>query len=100
LGSRSRNRPRPPRPFSDQHSTMTNIDYRPDQQGGMGNGMFQDAVYRTETPQQCAPVGGGGFLGGILGALMGGMGAESEGGRCAEPALPSLGVEQPKVVMA
>jgi hypothetical protein len=97
MGTRSRTRPPRPRPFSDQHSTMTNIDWRPDHQSGMGNAMFQDAVYRPEAEQQCAPVGGG-FFGGILEAIMGGLGKEPEGGTCAEPAQQPIGPKQPEVM--
>jgi hypothetical protein len=95
MGTRSRSRPGP-RGFSDQHSTMTNIDWRPDHQGGMGNSMFQDAVYRTEAPEQCAPVGGG--FGGVLGALMGGLGGASGGDTCADPVQRPVTPAQPEVL--
>lgn len=83
-------RPPRPRPFSDQHSTMTNIDWRPDHQSGMGNADFQHAIYRPDagTDQQCAPMGGG-FLGGILGALVG-LDEQGLGGTCAPSEAPTL----------
>ena len=80
---------RPPKggQFADPHGTMTNITWHPDQQEGLGNGGFQDAVYRPQ--QECQPVqGGGGFFGGILGALLGGAGAG--GGECAAPEVEPL----------
>jgi hypothetical protein len=81
-----------PRPFSDQHSTMTNIDWRPDLQNGMGNAGFQDALYRPDqdAQAQCAPMGGfGGFFGGILGGLLG-QEPDGAGGMCAPVPAPTL----------
>lgn len=74
-------RPRRGGGFSDDHSTMTNITWQPDQQDGMGNAGFMNAVYYPDQAQQCQPMSdGGGFLGGVLGALMGGT---EEGDTCA-----------------
>lgn len=88
-GKRAPQRPPPaPRPFSDQHGTISNIGYFPDHQGGVGNACFQDAVYRPETTEQPSLLGGG--LGGMIGGLVSGVGAMLGGktpvfGREAQP---------------
>jgi hypothetical protein len=77
---------------------MTNIDWRPDVQNGMGNSGFSNAVYYPgqQQDQQCSPMGGG-FFGGVLGALMGAMGGEEGGGTCAAPEVQPL-APQPDVM--